>query len=436
MSKEFLHTSSIQEALETTKAHMPVGTSEETCQITDALNRVLSKDIFSPEDLPPFPKSIVDGYAVKSSDTFGASEGTSLYLRVMGEVEIGQAGYTQRGMTERKPSGPIESGISDYTTIYIPTGGMLPDDTDAAIMIEYTREVEDDIIEITRAVSPGENVIQAGEDIKKGELVLSRGHRLRPQDIGLLAGIGMTVLDVYRRPKVAIISSGPEIYPIDKHPPKGCIRDINAYTISALIQDAGGEPVYMGICPDNLDKIKATIQMGLELADCVLVSGGSSVGSRDYTYEAISALGPPGVLVHGLSIRPGKPTIIGQSALKPIIGLPGHPASAMIVTNTLVFFILERLSGISSPPAEEVIEASRGCIRATLTRNISSPPGREDFVRVAISLGKGEGNELFATPVFGKSGLISTLIRAHGILRIPADSEGVYKGDEVEVRLF
>jgi len=431
MSREFLETTSLEDAYAVIRAHLPLGTSAEIIPLDDVLGRITVCELQSPEDLPLFVKSTVDGYAIRAADTFGASEATPIYLEVLGEVMMG-SGKVIDISGRQIPRATLPNNAA----ICIPTGGMLPDSADGVVMVEYTQPCQGEkgnVIEVTRAVAPSENVIQRGEDIRKGESLFPKGHQLRPQDIGILAGLGMTTVAVFRRPSVAILSTGPEVCPVDTVPEKGKVRDINAYTLAAVVRESGGEPRTLGICPDDPQELKERVGAALELADCVLISGGSSVGTRDYTFQVITDLGPPGVLVHGLSIRPGKPTIIGQSGLVPIIGLPGHPASAMVVAHAIVRPVVQRLSGLCLSPMESTLRHVPHTIKAILTRNVPSPPGKEDFVRVTVTEQKGHFR---ATPLFGKSGLISPLIRAHGMFRIPADAEGAYEGDEIEVRLF
>ncbi len=455
MPREFLNTSSLKEAVSLIEEKVPLGISTEKCPLTSSLKRIVSEDIIAPEDMPPFSKSTVDGYAVKAADTFGASESTPIYLNLIGEVEIGKGGFkdtikgngvnnsneTSMSKINTKGNGNLrgfsgETKLLDYSAIYIPTGGMLPEGADAVVMIEYTQSFEKNMIEVTKAVSPGENIIYLGEDVKMGDILFLKGHSLRPQDIGIMAGLGLILVHVFSKPKVAIISTGSEICPISEKPQAGKIRDINAYTLSALVEEFGGEPVNMGIYPDDPEKIKDIVKKAVNETDCILISGGSSVGIRDFTYQTISDLGPPGVFIHGLSIRPGKPAIIGQSGTVPIIGLPGHPASAIIVAMAIVRPIIYRLAGLSMPILERKITEYSRKVLAKLTRNISSPPGKEDFIRIVLSFKNKEGGDLLATPILGKSGLISTFINAHGLLRIPSDSEGFQEGEIVEIILL
>ncbi|MGA1795918.1 MAG: gephyrin-like molybdotransferase Glp [bacterium] len=431
MSGEFLETTTLDDAYEVIRTHVPLGTSAEIIPLDAVLGRITVCELQAPEDLPLFVKSTVDGYAVRAADTFGASEGTPIYLEVLGEVTMGSG-----KVMDPRGKGIPRFSLPHNAAIRIPTGGMLPEGADGVVMVEYTQPCQGEkgnVIEVTRAVAPGENVIQRGEDIRKGESLFPKGHQLRPQDIGILAGLGMTTVAVFRRPSVAILSTGPEVCPVDRFPEKGKVRDINAYTLAAVVRESGGEPRSLGICPDDPWELRERVGAALTRADCVLISGGSSVGTRDYTFQVITDLGPPGVLVHGLSIRPGKPTIIGQSGTVPIIGLPGHPASAMVVAHAIVRPLVHRLSGLCLSPLESTLEHSSHTLTAVLTRNVPSSPGKEDFMRVALTEREGR---LLATPLFGKSGLISPLIKAHGMFRIPADAEGAYEGDEIEVRLF
>jgi len=385
----------------------------ERINIENSLSRILADDIYSTEDIPGFDRSSVDGYAVISSDTFGASETMPLYLELVGEVRMGEEPH------ERLTKGKA---------MKIPTGGMLPTGSDAVIMLEYTAQVDNNLIEILRPVAPGENVIKKDDDIKAGELVLKKGHKLRPQDIGALAGLGITEIAVYKRPAVAIISTGDEIVPATEKPLPGQVRDINSYNLSSLIIEAGAIPMRLGILRDEYELIKNTLKKACEIADMVLISGGSSVGTRDYTAKAIEELGRPdgGVLFHGVMMKPGKPTIGGIVGNVPVFGIPGHPAAATICFFNFVKPVIKRLSGQNSPEFPKTI-------KAVLNKNIPSSPQRTDFVRVKI---KTEGNTFMAEPIFGKSGLITTLVQADGIVVIPPERLGLEEGETVEVILF
>ena len=304
----------------------------------------------------------MDGYAVRARDTFGASESLPAYLEVVGEVPMGQA-----------PDITLATGQAAVAY----TGGMLANGADAVVMVENTQEIDATSIEVLRPVAPGENVVQVGEDVRIGEAIVPAGHLLRPQDIGGLVALGITQVKVRRRPRVAIVSTGDEIVSPDATPGPGQIRDINTYTIAALVEQAGGVPVPMGVVKDDYEAQRQAAIEGLSQADMLVFSAGSSVSSRDMTVQVLNSLGPPGVLVHGLAHRPGKPTIIVVDEGKPAFGLPGNPVSAMIVFGILVQPTLYALTGCIQPPQPPMV-------RARLTKNIPSMPGREDHVQVRL----------------------------------------------------
>jgi molybdopterin molybdotransferase len=304
---------------------------------------------------------------------------------------------------------------------------MLAQGADAVVMVENTQRVDEATIEVVRPVAPGENVIQVGEDVRTGELILERGRLLRPQDLGGLLALGITRIKAAPRPKVAIVSTGDELVEPGQKPGLGQIRDINTYTISALVARAGGIPLPLGIVPDDYEAQREAARRALDQGDILLFSAGSSVSARDMTADVINSLGEPGVLVHGVSLRPGKPTILGVVEGKPAFGLPGNPVSAMIVFDLLVRPIVFLLGGYShpTPPLPQTVNAR-------LLRDIASASGREDYVQVRLVQGEGG---LCADPVFGKSNLIYTLIRADGTVKVPLDRSGLYAGEEVAVLL-
>ncbi|MEA2038240.1 MAG: gephyrin-like molybdotransferase Glp [Thermodesulfobacteriota bacterium] len=386
---------------------------EEIVPFEASLGRVLSRDVVAREDLPEFSRSAMDGYAIRAKDTFGASESLPAMVEVCGEVLMGQ-----------EPGLVVDAGKAAR----ISTGGMLPEGADGVVMVEYCNLLDETTLEVSRAISPLENVIQRGDDLRQGETVLEKGHRLRPQDLGLLAGLGNLQISVYRRPKIGIISTGDEIISIDEIPRPGQVRDINRYTLEALCRQAGGEPIFIGLSPDDFESLRGMVERGLVQADALWISGGSSVGTRDLTLKVFEALPGFELLVHGISISPGKPTIIGRSGPKPVIGLPGHAASALVVAEIFLMPLILRLSGYSSFPGE-----FQARVEARLARNIESASGREDYVRVKLVQ---EGGGLMAEPVLGKSGLISTLVEGNGLIRIDMNTEGLYEGQDVEVRLF
>jgi molybdopterin molybdotransferase len=406
---------SVEKAIELIFNHLsPRTLTEKNLKIEECYGWILSRDIYSPEDLPEFSKSTVDGFAVSASDTFGATEGMPAYINVSYEVLMGQ-----------EPDFELKKGYAAK----IPTGGMLPKGADAVVMLEHTQQVDKDMIEVVKPVAPGENVIQAGEDVKRGELVLKKGHKIRPQDVGVLAGLGIVNVWVYERPRVSIISTGDEIVPPDRHLILGQVRDINSYNLAGLIIDAGAIPVKKGIFNDEYDVVRYVVDKSLKDSDMVLISGGSSVGARDVTAGVIDDLGKPGVLFHGVSLKPGKPTIGGIVNNKPVFGLPGHPAAVSVCFEVFVRPVLKVLSGI----IEDRFRIEKRIIKARIARNISSSPGREEHIGVYLEEREGE---IWAVPLLGKSSLITTLIKADGTAIIPLRKLGVEKGEIVEVRLF
>lgn len=407
----FFKVKTSEEVLEILKDFSPV--DEEMVFIGDAINRVLGREIMSPEDLPGFPRSSMDGYAVKAKDTFGASENLPALLDLDGEVITGQV-----------PAGPVTPGKA----VRISTGGMMPEGSDAVVMLEYCHGLDDRTIEVTRTVSPLENVIGPGDDIKKGAVVFKKGYVLRPQDLGLLAGLGLQDVTVFKRPKAAIISTGDEIVSIDQRPEPGQVRDINTYTLSAFCSQCGAITVNMGLCRDDFSELRAMVARGLETGDTLLISGGSSVGARDMTVKVLESFDNMELLTHGISISPGKPTIIARINNRAVFGLPGHAASAMVVAEVFLKPFLSWISGETCRP-----ENNHFYLKAELERNVESANGRDDYIR--IKLVKRDGR-YFADPVFGKSGLISTLVEAHGLVRIERNTEGLYKGQTVDVMLF
>ena len=375
----------------------------------DALDRVLAAPLVSSQDLPEFARSTVDGYAVNAADTYGASSSLPAFLTVIGEVAMGQLSQLQLGVGE---------------VALVHTGGMVPAGADGVVMVENTQAVDAASIEVLRPVAEGENVIQIGEDIRTGDPILAAGHSLRPQDIGGLLALGITAVTVAVPPRVAIISSGDEVVAPDQPVAPGQVRDINSYTLAGLTRRAGGEPILYGIIPDQRDALEAAAAKAHAEADIVVLSAGSSVSYRDLSVEVIAGLGAPGVLAHGLSVRPGKPTIVAVADGKPIFGLPGNPVSAMVIFDLIVTPTIRALLGATDRPKQQV--------QAKLARNIASSAGREDYVQVRVETRDGE---LWAVPVFGKSNLIYTLVHADGTVKIDLNANGVREGAWVTVLL-
>ncbi|WP_373498778.1 gephyrin-like molybdotransferase Glp [Desulfococcus sp.] len=382
---------------------------DEAVPVMETLDRVLAEEIVSDIDLPDFRRTTMDGYAVRAGATFGASEGSPAFLSVKGSVRMGEV-----------PDFAVGAGEAAR----ISTGGMLPEGADAVVMIEHTESLDETAIEVYKSVAPGQHVVEVGEDFSRGEIVLNRGRRIRPQEMGVMSALGREMVQVYRRPVVGIISTGDEVIPIDQAPRQGQIRDINTYSLAGWVRRAGAVPLTFGIMPDRPEALLETCGKALAASDMVMISGGSSVGTRDYTIEVLDALPRSQVMVHGISISPGKPTILAETDGKPFWGLPGHVVSAMVVFAVIVRPFIDRLSGLS-----EDLEAVRA-VPARLTRNLPSAQGRVDYVRVRLSA---ENGQLHAEPILGKSGLIHTMVRADGLVRIDRDVEGLEKGEAVQV---
>jgi len=375
-----------------------------------ALGGILASELRAPADLPEFRRSTVDGYAVRAADTFGASGSLPAYLTCVGSVAMGE-----------RPA--LALGPAEAAEIH--TGGMLPDGADAVVMIERTQMIGDGELEVLHPVAPGENVIQVGEDVARGALILPAGHQLRPQDIGGLLALGITEIKVAAPPRIGILSCGDELIPPEETTAPGQIRDINAHTLAALVTQAGGAPVLLGIARDTFDDYYAGARAGFDAADVLVLTAGSSVSTRDWTRAVIDALGAPGVLQHGLAVKPGKPTLIGLAQGKPVVGLPGNPVSALLVARQIVTPLIRRLLGAAPRP--------RMSVQARLTHSIPSATGREDSLPVCLSAGEAG---LQAEPIFGKSNLIFTLMRADGLVQVPLNSNGLPAGTLVEVMPF
>ena len=388
--------------------------AEISVKLDDALGMVSARDIVSPEELPSFARSTVDGYAVMAEDTFGATETMPAYLNVSKEVLMGE-----------KPDFVQTKGAASG----IPTGGMLPSGADAVVMFEYVQKIDEKMIEVLRPVTPGENVIQAGEDVKKGETVISKGQRIRPQDMGACAGIGITELLVYERPVVSILSTGDEIVPAWEKPQAGQVRDVNSYTLWGMISALGCMPRRKGILKDDYGTIRGVFEAAMRDSDAIVISGGTSVGTKDMIAKIIGDIGDPGVLFHGVSLKPGKPMIGGVVRGIPVFGLPGHPAAVSVCFEIFIQPVLNVLSGHK----DKYSWFNKRTVKARLTKNVSSVLGREEHIRVML---EDRDDGLWAVPVLGKSGLITTLVKSDGTFVIPVNKNGVEKGGEVEVRLF
>ncbi|NWG35969.1 MAG: molybdopterin molybdenumtransferase MoeA [Chloroflexi bacterium] len=420
---EFLTLLPPDEARSLLLSHLSPPTPDpEPISVANALDRILAEDIRAPHPLPEFERTTVDGYAVRAQDTFGASDSLPAYLTLVGEVPMGDA-----------PA--FEIGAGQCALIH--TGGMLPAGADAVVMLEYTQRTSDESlesmanieIEIFRAVAAGENLIRIGEDVAEGELLLPKGTRLRPAEIGGLMALGITDLRVVRKVRVGLISTGDEVIDPSRRPRPGQVRDINSYTLSALVEKSGGVAKRYGILRDQFQALKEAAAKALSECEAVIITAGSSASTRDMTAEVIRSLGEPGVLVHGINTRPGKPTILGVCGGKAVIGLPGNPVSALVNGYLFVMPVIEKLLGALPKP--------KAAVQARLTVNLPSQAGREDWWPVKLTLNRPSSIVHYdADPIFGKSNLIFTLAGADGLLRIHPDATGLSAGEIVEVILL
>jgi molybdopterin molybdotransferase len=412
MAQTFFRVLAPQEALRLLLAVGPVAT--EPIPSVAGRARVLAEDLCSAVDLPHFNRAAMDGYAVKAKDTFGASQSLPAYLKLAGVVEMG-----------KEAAEPLASGEA----FRISTGGMMPPESDAVVMVEHTDETKAGLVEIHRGVSPWQNVIQIGDDIKKGELVFRRGRRLRAHDLGALTGVGISMISVFKRPRVALISTGDEIVDADTVPLPGQVRNINQHSLAGLIEECGGELKDWGVIRDDRAELARAIGAALDWSDLVLLSGGSSMGAKDIALETILSFRDAEFIFHGISVAPGKPTIFAKACGKPILGLPGYPVSALVIFDRFAAPMIRRLGGESAA----TFQPFERSVRAKLKTNVASQIGREDYVRVTLERAS---DGLLATPLPSKSGAIFTLVKADGMVRIEMNQDGLEQGEEVEVILF
>jgi len=385
----------------------------EEIPVAEALSRILAEDVNSQFDVPNFDRSAVDGYAVRSEDTYGASSTSPMVFDVVGHVGIGQM-----------PS----ISVAKLQAVEIATGAPLPNGADSIVMLEYTERIGKDKIEVYRPVTPWGDVSRRGEDVRKGERVLMQGTFLQPQDLGILAAIGLDHVKVVRKPRVAVLSTGNELVEPGSSVELGKVIDVNRLIISSLIKDVGGEPMDFGIVRDVTSDIVKRISEGLRSSDMVLISGGTSVGGRDLVPDAVNSLGKPGIIVHGISMRPGKPTALAAVGDKPVILLPGYPVAALIAFNTFVQAVIDRMLGTS------LGKVSRQTIRAKMLRRVPSRSGIRDYVRVLVT--KTEIGYVAEPIRITGAGIISSMVKANGLVVIPEEVEGLEKGEEVEVTLL
>lgn len=413
MLKGFFEIVSVAKCIEVLRGFAPL--AGEAAPIDACLDRVLATEVVSSENLPLVNRSCMDGYAVRAEDLFGASESNAPYLQLAGSVHI-----------DSLPEFSIEPGQCAAIT----TGGTLPEGANAVLMVEHSDDLGAGFIEAQRSLAPGDNVMFAGEDAARGKAVLPAGRRLGVPELGLLAALGIAEVEVARRPVVGVLSTGDELVPLESTPKPGQVRDVNSLALSCLLRQAGATPKSYGLVPDTLEQLTDAMHKALNECDAVLVSGGSSIGVRDLTTTAITSLPDAEILLHGVALSPGKPTIVARAAGKPILGLPGQVASAQVVMLVLGQPLMRHLAGDAT-----AFDENKRCVRpAVLAQNLASKQGREDYVRVRL---EHRGEQLpTAWPRLGKSGLLRTLVEADGLVRVPAESEGIAKGAQVEVWLL
>lgn len=400
----------VEETRKIINENFNIETGSEKVPLTECIGRTVYRDILAGVNVPDFRRSTVDGYAVFSKDVFGASESMPAIMTLKGEVLMGK----------EPPSGIEFPG----DCLYVPTGGMLPDGADCVVMIEYTDKLDENTVLINHPSAPGDNVIEIGEDIRGGEVVIEKGSTLRPYEIGVLSSLGITEVEVYRKPRIAIISTGDEIVGPGDVPKHGEVRDINTYLLYSLVIEDAGIPVNYGVIRDDYDLLKSTVDKAVSECDIVLVSGGSSVGKKDQTLKVINSLGNPGVIVHGISVKPGKPTIVGKAGDKIIFGLPGHPLACAVIYKILVKFYMDKIT------CKRDIQYPVAC---RFSINYHKAKGREEYLPIALDSKEGE---ITASPVFGKSGLITAFSKAWGYVKIERNIEGLKEGQIVYAYRF
>ncbi|MFP4475517.1 MAG: gephyrin-like molybdotransferase Glp [Desulfatibacillaceae bacterium] len=408
--REFFKVKSIAETIALARGFGRVGT--ETVPLCGATGRVLAAEVAADMDVPGFDRSTMDGFATRAKSTYGASATNPAMLAVVGSVAMGE-----------KPSMTVGPGEA----VRIATGGMLPRGADAVVEVEHTEELDEDLIEVTKAVAPLASVVQRGEDVRKGEVLLRAGSRLRPQDLALAASVGRAGLCVYKTPVVGILSTGDEVVPVEALPEPGQVRDMNAHALFGQMVEAWAVPLLLGIVPDDEKALYEAMTDALGRCDVVLVSGGSSVGTRDHTVSAIERLDDSQILVHGVAISPGKPTILARSMGRQVWGLPGNVVSCMVVARALVGPAVAHLGGLVGEPSPGP------SVLAKLARNVPSVMGRTDYIRVRLST-REDGH--LAEPLFGKSGVIRTMVEGQGMVVASENAEGLEAGTLVRVQLF
>ncbi len=387
-----------------TEEFAPLPNLEQTVPLTEAMGRVLSRDIAAKEYVPDFDRSTVDGYAVRACDTFGCTDAIPAILTQVGAVLMGEAAAME---------------LQPGDCAAVPTGGAMPGGADAVVMVEYTEDYGDGTIGISKSAAPGANIIFRGDDVCPGKAILKKGRVLRSQDIGALAAIGRAAVPVQKKLTVGVISTGDELVPPGTHPGPGQVRDVNSPMLEAMLTAFGVTVINYGIAADDELLLSEKMTAAVSACDAVLLSGGSSVGVKDAACRIIGSMGK--LLLHGIAIKPGKPTILGKAGEKPLVGLPGHPVAAYFITKLFVLPLLGRLMGR---------DMAVTTVTARVTESISANHGRAQYHCCRL---EHREDGLWACPIRGKSGLITTLAGADGYFCIPRDCEGLPKGALVQV---
>lgn len=407
---ELFNVVTVEEACKIIDDNFKYMPQSESIKLSEATGRVIYNDTVSKVNVPGFKKSTVDGYAVRSRDVAGASESIPAMLQYKGEVIMGRGSAVEL--------------LSQGECVYVPTGGMLPTGADCVVMIEYTDKLDESTILINKPTAPGENLINEDDDVQAGEIIIKKGSRLRPYEIGVLSSIGYTEVEVVKRVRVGIISTGDEIVSPEKTPLPGQVRDINTYLLNSLVFENGGEAVIYGVCEDTYEDLWNRVNRAYNECDMVLISGGSSVGKKDQTLKVMKALKDSTILVHGIAIKPGKPTVIGKSGESIIFGLPGHPLACAVVFKAVVKHYMDRVTGETNMDYP---------IPCSFSLNYHKAKGREEYLPVNIENINGK---MVAVPIFAQSAIISAFARAWGFVKIDRNLEGLREGDRVLVYKF
>ena len=401
-----LYVKTPEEVLALIESEFDTAAETEQVSLSAAMGRVLAEDIAATEYVPDFDRSTVDGYAVRARDTFGCTDAIPAILPLQGEVLMGEG---------------AEFELNPEECVAVPTGGAVPKGADGVVMVEYTEDYGDGTVGISKPVAPGQNMIFRGDDVHPGKVILHKGRVLSSQDIGAMAAIGRVQVPVRKKLTVGVISTGDELVPPETVPGPGQVRDVNSPMLEAMLTSFGVSVINYGIVIDNESLLREKVTQAVAECDAVLLSGGSSVGVKDAACRIIESMGS--LLLHGIAIKPGKPTILGKAGNKPLVGLPGHPVAAYFITKLFVLPLLSRLTGRKQ---------EQYTTTAKITENIGANHGRAQYQCCRLERRDGE---LYATPIRGKSGLITTLAGADGYFCIDRDCEGLPKFAEIQVTI-